>query len=258
MKRWSFFLVTFLLGGFVGAVEGDDWKAVFQKKEFRVGDTTLRYRVAEIGGGREGLRPLVLFLHGAGERGDDNESQLRHGMKDLVDWCVANKKFCVVVAPQCPKAEWWSTKNKDYKNPERYRLGEKDNEVTPVVLALVTHLVQEKKLSEDRLYLTGLSMGGYGTFALLARRPKLFAAAIPICGGGDVTTARAIKDVPLWVFHGDADSTVPVAMSRAMVQALEVAGGKPKYREYPGVGHNSWSSTYADPEVWAWLFAQKK
>jgi predicted peptidase len=101
-------------------------------------------------------------------------------------------------------------------------------------------------------------MGGYGTWHALALRPGFFAAAVPVCGGADLKSAEKIKDVPIWVFHGDKDNAVPVARSREMVEALKKAGGSPKYTEYPGVGHNSWDKAYADPEMFAWLFAQKR
>ena len=101
-------------------------------------------------------------------------------------------------------------------------------------------------------------MGGYGSWDALARWPELFAAAVPVCGGADIKTAEKIKDIPVWIFHGDKDNAVPVSRSRDMDAALKKAGGKPKYTEYPGVGHNSWDKAYADPEMMAWLFAQKK
>jgi predicted peptidase len=101
-------------------------------------------------------------------------------------------------------------------------------------------------------------MGGYGTWDLAARRPELFAAAVPICGGGDVKMADKLAKVPIWVFHGDKDGAVPVERSREMIAAIEKAGGKPKYTEYKGVGHDSWTATYRDPKVIAWLFEQKR
>ena len=117
---------------------------------------------------------------------------------------------------------------------------------------------KEYSIDPQRIYLTGLSMGGYGTWDLLARKPDLFAAGVPVCGGGDESTAEQIANIPIWVFHGDLDSAVPVSRSRTMVEALKKAGGHPKYSEYPGVEHNSWDKAYADPELMKWLFAQKR
>mgnify|MGYP000710579832 CR=1 FL=1 len=127
-----------------------------------------------------------------------------------------------------------------------------------LVFNVVDQLAKEHKVDKNRIYITGLSMGGYGTFDALARRPDFFAAAIPICGGGDVKTAKIFKDVPLWIFHGAADNVVPVKMSQEMVKALKKAGGEPKYTEYPGVKHNSWTQTYRKSEVWAWMFGHSK
>jgi poly(3-hydroxybutyrate) depolymerase len=131
---------------------------------------------------------------------------------------------------------------------------------TPARLALAAldALRKEFNLDPSRLYLTGLSMGGYGTWDTIARHPKLFAAAVPVCGGGDESTAPAIKDLPIWCFHGGADKTVPPERSRNMIEALKAAGGHTRYTEYPGVGHNSWDKAYAEPELPTWLFAQKR
>jgi predicted peptidase len=131
---------------------------------------------------------------------------------------------------------------------------------TPMRLALETlaGLKKEFSVDENRLYLTGLSMGGYGTWDLIARHPKMFAAAVPVCGGADEATAPVIKDIPIWCFHGGADPVVPTDRSRNMIKALQAAGGEPKYTEYPGVGHNSWDKAYSEPELPKWLFSQKR
>jgi predicted peptidase len=117
---------------------------------------------------------------------------------------------------------------------------------------------KEYSIDPQRIYLTGLSMGGYGTWDLLARKPDLFAAGVPVCGGGGESTAGKIAKIPILVFHGDLDNTVPVSRSRTLVEALKKAGGHPKYTEYAGVGHNSWDKAYADPKLMNWLFQQKK
>ena len=125
-------------------------------------------------------------------------------------------------------------------------------------MELVRQLQKDYRIDSDRLYVTGLSMGGFGTFELTTRYPDVFAAAAPICGGGDPTKAKTLSALPVWVFHGDADRVVPVGFSRSMVKAIETAGGKPKYTEYPGVGHDCWTATYADPAFHDWLFAQTR
>jgi hypothetical protein len=131
---------------------------------------------------------------------------------------------------------------------------------TPMRLTLdvLAQLRKEFNVDEKRLYVTGLSMGGYGTWDVIARNPTLFAAAVPFCGGADEATAPVIKDIPIWCFHGGADPTVPTERSRNMIKALKDAGGNPKYTEYPGVGHNSWDKAYSEPELPKWMFAQKR
>ncbi|MEY3175834.1 MAG: hypothetical protein RLZZ436_3748 [Planctomycetota bacterium] len=183
--------------------------------------------------------PLVLFLHGAGERGADNRRQLIHGAAQFSTPERRRKYACFVAAPQCPGGRWWS----DSLEP---------------VMELVKQLQSDYRIDSSRLYVTGLSMGGFGTFELTTRYPDVFAAAAPICGGGDPTQAKTLAALPLWVFHGDADRVVPVGFSRSMVKAIESAGGMPKYTEYPGVGHDCWTETYANPDFHAWLFAQKR
>jgi predicted peptidase len=125
-------------------------------------------------------------------------------------------------------------------------------------LELVAALQKEFSIDPARLYITGLSMGGFGVWDAIQRQPDWFAAAAPICSGGDVSLAKKITGVPVWAFHGDADGTVKVRRSRDMIAALKAAGGTPKYTEYQGVGHDSWTATYRDPELYKWLFAQKR
>lgn len=200
--------------------------------------------------------PLVIFLHGAGERGDDNLSQLKY----LPTWMaeeVARKSFpCFVLAPQCRNDEKWA-------DVEWSDLRSTPHAQTPTVdmmaaIAALEETLRKEPIDPSRIYLTGLSMGGYGSWDLAARMPERFAAVIPICGGGDEATAAKIKDLPIWCFHGDADSAVPVERSRTMIEALRRAGAEPKYSELAGVGHDSWTPAYRDPDVLAWLFAQKK
>lgn len=183
--------------------------------------------------------PLVLFLHGAGERGGDNAKQLKHGAGEFASEANRQQYPCFVVAPQCPEGKFWTP-------------------FDPLLCELLASLQKEFRVDSKRLYITGLSMGGFGTWQMITRSPELFAAAAPICGGGDEKLAEKIVKLPIWVFHGDQDAVVKPEASRKMVAALEKAGGKPKYTEYPGVGHDSWTKTYANPEFMAWLFQQKR
>jgi predicted peptidase len=181
--------------------------------------------------------PLVLFLHGAGERGSDNRAQLRHGVRAFLTAEAQAARPCVVAAPQCPSGVWWNVDQ---------------------LLELCEELIALPGVDRDRFYVTGLSMGGYATWHLAGRRPDLFAAAVPVCGGGEVARAQALASLPIWAFHGAADRTVPVARSREMVEAIRRAGGEPKYTEYRGVGHDSWTKTYADETLHVWLFEQER
>lgn len=184
--------------------------------------------------------PLLLFLHGVGERGNDNKKQLRHDPTKLAPAGVFEKNPMIVVAPQCPADQWWS------------------GQTLETVIKMVKDLQKELPVDPQRIYITGLSMGGFGTWSALALEPKLFAAAIPICGGGDPTSVDKFDKVPIWAFHGDADPTVKVEGTRSMIEALKKKGGEPKYTEYPGVQHDAWTRTYKDPELYEWLLAQKK
>ena len=127
-----------------------------------------------------------------------------------------------------------------------------------LVLELIDAVRKDYPVDPKRIYITGLSMGGFGTWDVLARRPDLFAAAVPICGGADETTAPTMATIPIWAFHGAKDPAVKVSRTRNMIEALKKAGGEPKYTEYPDVGHNSWVPAFKDPEMMKWLFAQKK
>ena len=199
--------------------------------------------------------PLVLFHHGAGERGDDNVKQLVHGMNDFASDEIMEKYPCFVVAPQCPEELQW------VDTPwvaDAHTMPEEPTEPLRLSLRLVSALEQEFSIDTDRLYVTGLSMGGFGVWDAVQRHPDRFAAAVPVCGGGDPALAERIARVGMWAFHGDQDSVVKPKRSREMMAALKTAGGSPRYTEYPGVSHNSWTATYRYPQMYKWLFAQRK
>jgi predicted peptidase len=228
----------------------------FSAHTHKDGDFSLPYRLLEPAKIQPGEKyPLVIFLHGAGERGSDNEKQLVHGMKDFASDEISSKYPAFVIAPQCPpqmkwvEVDWSSHKSTMPVEP---------SQPLAATFALVDKLLAAKPIDKSRIYITGLSMGGYGTWDAIARRPELFAAAAPICGGGDPTTASRFKHLPLWAFHGDEDRAVLPERSREMIAALKAAGGDPQYTEYKGVGHNSWSQTYGDGAFYKWLFAQRK
>lgn len=179
--------------------------------------------------------PLVLFLHGAGERGNDLKLVQKHGPPKLIE---AGKQFpFILVSPQCPKDERWEPAE---------------------LTALLDEVVKTHNVDEDRIYVTGLSMGGYGTWSLAAHDPERFAAIAPICGGGDPSTAKSIAHIPAWVFHGAKDPVVPLESSEEMVEALKKAGGDPKFTIYPEAEHDSWTVTYDNPEFYEWLLKQER
>lgn len=199
--------------------------------------------------------PLVVFLHGAGERGRDNEKQLKYLPTWMAEPALRERHPCFLLAPQCREDErWvdisWADKTSTPQGPPTTDM--------LAVIAAVNTVIAAEPVDPARIYLTGLSMGGYGTWDLATRQPERFAALLPICGGGDEATAPRLAKLPIWCFHGDADAVVPVERSRSMIAAVRAAGGDPKYSELTGVGHDSWTPAYRDPAVLDWLFEQRK
>ncbi|HEY3897713.1 MAG TPA: GDSL-type esterase/lipase family protein [Chthoniobacter sp.] len=200
--------------------------------------------------------PLVVFLHGAGERGTDNTAQLKYGAPLFLKPEIRTKFPCFVVAPQCPPDQTWSAVPNGWTGPNAFQ--EPPTAPMKLLLGALEAVRKEFSIDQDRLYLTGLSMGGYGTWDLLTRQPERWAAVAPVCGGGDASRIAPAKGVAIWAFHGLLDPTVPVVRSREMIAALEAAGGKPLFSEYPYVKHDSWNLAYAEPELLPWMFAQKR
>jgi len=205
--------------------------------------------------------PLVLFFHGSGERGDDNKKQLLNGVARFAKSDSQSRYPCFVLAPQCPthlgnQPIMWTTGEREQMH--LLKLAPEPALPLRTAFELVIAIEEKFQVDMDRIYVTGISMGGFATWEALIRYPQKFAAAIPVCGGGDASRADRIRDIPVWVFHGANDSSVPVECSRSMVKMIENAGGHPRYTEYPGVGHNSWDRAYAEPELLSWLFSQNR
>lgn len=229
----------------------------FEPREF-VGTNgkALKYRLIKPMGYKFGKKyPLVLFLHGAGERGDDNASTLKHAAKDFADLERRAKYPAYVVIPQCPTDRRWS--EVDWSK-DASALPEEPSDPMRNIKELLDEMVENAGVDPNRIYITGLSMGGYGTWDAIARYPDYFAAAAPICGGGDPKTVSKFKSLPVWCFHGAKDSVVKVGRSREMVDALKAVGSPVQYTEYPEAQHDSWTVTYANPELYAWLFSQRR
>jgi predicted peptidase len=184
--------------------------------------------------------PLVFFLHGAGERGSDLTTLSRQGLVRLVQ---EGQQFpFIMVAPQCPEDTTWD------RNLE-------------ALDCLLDEVLRTYPVDTKRIYLTGLSMGGYGTWHWAASQPRAFAALVPICGGAMPLTGfpervTVLKDIPIWVFHGADDQVVPVSQSEQLVRVLESINAPVRFTKYAGVGHNSWNRAYAEPELIPWLLEQ--
>lgn len=238
--------------------------SLYQKKEYRYAEgKVLPYRILYPKGyDRTKKYPLVLFLHGAGERGNDNEKQLVHGSTLFLDTNNRRDFPAIILFPQCPENSYWSTVWIDRsKNPAIFDFNYDSSASWPLVAVqqLVRKVLKKEAADRKRCYVTGLSMGGMGTFELAYRFPKLFAAALPVCGGGDtIRYDKRVRKTAFWVFHGDADDVVSVNESRAMVNKLKSLHLDVKYTEYPGVNHNSWQNAFAEPSFLSWMFLHKR
>ena len=233
-------LLALLLSSFLRA-DGAE-KVGFIDKVFKDADGTEDKYVLFVPHDYQGDKevPLILFLHGSGETGTDGKKQATVGLAPAIK--KMEKTFpAITIFPQSHDRKW-GAESKDAKR----------------ALAILEETQKNYKVDSKRLYLTGLSMGGYGTWSLAVAHPDKWAAIVPVCGGGNPKDADKIKDLPCWNFHGDDDKAVPVAKSRDMIEALKKAGGKPKYTEYPGVGHNSWDKAYGTEELYTWLWEQKQ
>lgn len=203
--------------------------------------------------------PLVLFLHGAGERGSDNVLQLKHGAEEFAREDRQKQFPCIVILPQCPKDEKWVSVDWAPKSGSG-TFPDSPSSAMAAAMGMVKEWMEGGRVDTSRIYLTGISMGGYGTWFASAQKDNPFAAAIPICGGGDPTWADRYGSLPIWGFHGTDDTAVPVGRSREMLAALKATGHKPepKYTEYGGGGHDVWTQTYKRDDVLEWLFSQRK
>ncbi len=220
----------------MGAKAGGQSKQMLNKKITKIADCNyLLYLPADYDKSKDKW-PLIMFLHGAGERGKNVEAVKKHGLPKMI---AAGKNFdFIIVSPQCPNDLWW---------PEH----------TDVLMALLDEIEAKYRVDTDRVYLTGLSMGGFGTWTLAEKFPKRFAAIAPICGGSEQYAANRLKKVPVWAFHGAKDNVVPLARSQAMVTAIKNAGGDAKLTVYPEAGHDSWTETYNNPELYQWFLSHR-
>lgn len=238
--------------------------SLYEKHWYMQAGDTLPYRIL-LPPGYDSSRayPLVLFLHGRGESGTDNEKQLVHGARLFLRDSSRQRFPAIVVFPQCPVSDYWS-------NAEMVSEGRKSAErdffflydVPPtrslvLVMQLLKNLQRRYRINAREICVMGLSMGGMGAFEIVYRMPGYFAAAVPICGGADPRTARRMKKTRWWIFHGAKDDIVLPEFSQQMADALQKTGARVRFTLYPGANHNSWDPAFAEPDLLPWLFGRK-
>lgn len=236
---------------------------LYDSKQFISHADTLNYRIMYPKDFSEDKQyPFVLFLHGAGERGDNNVSQLAHGSKLFATDDNRESYPAIVIFPQCPQDDYWANVSVDRATKPltlKFSNGGEPTKALNLVMQLMDKMVAKPFVNQNQVYVGGLSMGGMGTFELLSRKPNLFAAAFAICGGGNTDAAKAYATtVDLWIFHGAKDDVVDPQLSVDMVAAILKYGGKPNFSLYADDNHNSWDSTFAEPKLLTWLFSKSK
>ena len=236
---------------------------LFQSAQFVHRGDTLKYRVLYPENFDEAEKyPVVFFLHGAGERGNDNQKQLVHGSNVFLDSAARVDFPAIVIFPQCPANSYWSNvqieSNEAGKRQFNFQTAGKPTTSMRLLQRLVRQFSKHENANKDRIYVAGLSMGGMGTFELLRRMPTTFAAAIAICGGDHSVNVRKYAHVPLWIIHGEMDDVVPPEHSRILVDKLIMLGAKPRTTLYPNANHNSWDPAFAETDFLSWLFSQVK
>ena len=264
LKNYSIQKRIFFLLIFVTNIVAAQNKDLFSKELFIKGKDTLKFRLLlPKNFSEDKMYPLVLFLHGRGEQGNDNETQLVHGSKLFLDNYSTDQFSAIVVFPQCPKEGYWANVKRDYskKGLEKFkykRLG-KPTKSMALVLDLMDELTLKPYVNKDQVYVGGLSMGGMGAFEIINRRPNMFAAAFPICGGGNPKSVCRYSDkVSLWVFHGGKDDNVHPYFSLRMVTELQKQGADVTLTYFENDNHNSWDSTFSEPKLLKWLFSKSK
>ena len=236
---------------------------LFLKKDFRQGENVLPYRILYPEGYKKGDKkkyPLVVFLHGRGESGSDNELQLKHGASLFLKPETRQQYPAIVIFPQCPDEDSWATYT---KNSETGMVSmpfkPKQTKASQMVQSLIKYCLKNEPVDSKRVYIMGLSMGGMGTLDMVVRNPKMFAAAISICGAIEPTRLKKLKKMPIRLYHGAEDDVVPVSFSRDAFYELKAAGSSvAQIIEYPSIGHNSWDFAFGSADFRSWLFSFKK
>lgn len=260
MKRTIVLLL--LCTGLMAAAQD---KSLFAKNWFIQNGDTLPFRVLLPNGYDAAKKyPVIFFLHGRGESGNDNEKQLIHGANLFLNDSVRNAFPAIVIFPQCSDKSYWSnvhTIAQGNQNGKRAFYFVPDGPPSTdmqLLLGLVDHVLAHYGVNKQQVYAMGLSMGGMGTFELVRRKPKTFAAAVPICGGAHEATARDIRKTAWWIFHGAKDDVVLPKYSEVMAAALKKQKANVRFTLYPNANHNSWDSAFAEKDLLPWLFAQRR
>lgn len=255
MKKMIFLLFPLLLGG-INKLTAQESIRAFQKREFLDNKgIKMPYRILlPIDYDCSKKYPLLVFLHGSGERGEDNETQLKHGANLFLQEDTRKNFQAIVVFPQCPNGESWSSMESDSTGKWDFPFTKEPSRQMKLLQGLLNEVMVNNCVDDRKVYLGGLSMGAFGILEWMAREPNRFAAAFPICGGGNtLLTAIYGSKIPTWFFHGDADAVVPVQYSRELVEKIKAEKGNVQYTEYPGVGHDSWNNAFKEPNLLSWL-----
>ena len=252
-------LFAILISTTMGAIAQHDG---YQAKEYiaNYGDTLL-YRALQPETIVENVKyPLVLFLHGAGERGSNNSSQLQHGSMQFTNPVNREAYPSFVLFPQCPEDKYWAPSTRPSKfDASQFPMNDSISNPLGMVEELLEQTVRDYPIDTNRIYIIGLSMGGMGTYDIVVRNPNMFAAAVAICGAVNPERLREMEtDTQFRLYHGDADSVVPVDFSREAYKALKQTGKNVEYFEFPGVNHGSWDPAFNQPDFITWLYSQNK
>ena len=236
--------------------------ASFERANFISGRDTLPYRILLPQNFDESKKyPVLFFLHGSGERGNDNQSQLVHGSKLFLKQESRKQFQAIIIFPQCPANSYWPNVKIESQNNTRefnFQKGGKSTLAMELLVKLVKDIKAKPYADRSRFYVGGLSMGGMGTLEVLRRQRNTFAAAFSICGGDDIGNVKKYRKIPLWFFHGGKDDVVPLVNSERIVAALKTMGAEVKFTLYPEANHNSWDQAFAEPEFLPWLFSHSK
>lgn len=231
-------------------------KSLFERKDFIIKNDTLRYRIlAPLDYDKNKKYPVHLFLHGSGERGNDNNLQLTHGADLFLNFQNRKNYKSWVIFPQAPKNDWWG----GFYDPYKFNYNIKHSKALGLVIKLMDEFILRKDVDINRVYVSGISMGGMGTYAILNQRPNMFAAATPICGDGDPNSvSNFAKKVSIWIFHGSLDKTVLPENSLKMADGILKSGGNPRITFYENVKHLSWKNAFLEKDFLDWIHSKTK